>query len=253
MSLPKISSLPTKTKTLPVSKKKVKFRPFLVKEEKILIMTKESDDSSKDDVMDVLKDLVEACTFGTVNVFDLPPADVEFLFLQIRMLSKGQTSKFVYVCRKQQEDSDEICGKQFPVSVNLDEVDVTVPDEFETEFNVPGHDYMIKMESPNIKSMEKFDLSNISKDIDMDLIIKIVGAHISMIIDSTGDEPKHITSFTENQIVSWIEDLPSDFLAEIFRKSILMMPYLGHSIDIVCPCGKNKMTTEIRGIENFFA
>lgn len=119
MALPKVET-PTYELTLPSIDKKVKYRPFLVKEEKILLMALESQKESE--VYDATKQIVDSCTFNELAVEGLPMFDLEFLFLNIRAKSVGEISKFKVLCPDDKKTYAD-------VELDLTKVEVQVDDE----------------------------------------------------------------------------------------------------------------------------
>ena len=119
MALPIIET-PTYELTLPSADVKVKYRPFLVKEEKILLMASES--GSQKDMIQAIKDIVSACTFNEINASTLPIFDLEYLFLQIRAKSVGEISKFKMLCPDDKETYVE-------TEIDLSKVEVQVDDK----------------------------------------------------------------------------------------------------------------------------
>ena len=103
MALPKLTT-PTYELEIPSTDEKIKFRPFLVKEEKILMMAMESKKSA--DIVQAVKEIVEECTFNKINISDMPMFDIEYIFLQIRSKSVGEVSKLRLLCP---DDKKNIC------------------------------------------------------------------------------------------------------------------------------------------------
>jgi len=123
MSLPRIA-VPEHTIKLYTQKKPITFRPYLVKEEKILMMAKQSEDEKE--VERAVRQVIAACTFDKLNLDKLPAFDLAFLFLQLRAKSVNNVIELRYVCQKPDEKG-EACGYVVPVVVNLDDVKLTVP------------------------------------------------------------------------------------------------------------------------------
>ena len=119
MTLP-ILETPSYEMTLPSADVKVKFRPFLVKEEKILLQALESEDQKQ--IINALKEIVSACTFGVLNVNELPTFDLEYIFLQIRAKSVGEIAKLKVLCP---DDKTTYAD----VSVDLSKIEVQVDDK----------------------------------------------------------------------------------------------------------------------------
>ena len=119
MALPKLDT-PVYTLQLPSTGEDIKYRPFLVKEQKTMMILQEGDD--KKDVYNALTTIVKSCTFDSVKVDKLPVFDFEYIFLKIRCKSVGETAELNILC----PDDDET---RVPVKVNLDEIDVQVSDD----------------------------------------------------------------------------------------------------------------------------
>ena len=126
MALPVLESN-TFELTLPSSDVKVKYRPFLVKEEKILLQAMESEQQKQ--IVQALKDIVSVCTYGQLNVDELPTFDLEYVFLQIRSKSVGEVAKLKVLCPDTKKDYAE-------VEVDLSTVDVQVDDEHNNKIMV---------------------------------------------------------------------------------------------------------------------
>jgi len=125
MALPKLTT-PTYELEIPSTDEKIKYRPFLVKEEKILMMAMESKKSS--DIVQAVKDIVSECTFNKINMSDMPMFDIEYIFLQIRSKSVDEVSKLKLLC------PDD--GKTYAeIELNLNEVKVQVGDDHTNRLN----------------------------------------------------------------------------------------------------------------------
>ena len=126
MALPKLKT-PTHVLELPSTGEKIKFRPFLVKEQKLLMMAQES--GNEDELANVMSELISECTFNAMDADTAPMFDVEYIFLQIRGKSIGETIELSILC-----DDD---GKtRVPVSLNIDDIFITVDDEHTNEINI---------------------------------------------------------------------------------------------------------------------
>ena len=156
MALPKIDT-PSYQLELPSNQQVVKYRPFLVKEQKILMMAQDAD--NKEDSYNMLADIVDGCTFNSIDIKTMPIFDFEYLFLKIRCKSVGESTELSVLC----PDDNET---RVPITVNLDEIDVQVEDGHS---NVVGVNESIKiiMRYPtvnDIKSVgEAETLNNIMK------------------------------------------------------------------------------------------
>ena len=132
--------------TLPSSDVKVKYRPFLVKEEKILLQAMESQEQKQ--IVQALKDIVSVCTYGQLNVDELPTFDLEYVFLQIRSKSVGEVAKLKVLCPDTKKDYAE-------VEVDLSTVDVQVDDEHNNKIMVDEDKKIgVLMKYPTINSVD---------------------------------------------------------------------------------------------------
>lgn len=248
MSLPKIANLPSKEITLPLSKNKIKIRPFLVKEEKVLLMVKEDKSSSVDDFVNAMKDVVSACTFDGLNVETVNPVDLEYTFFQIRMLSKGTKSELLFKCQKTDEHGEQ-CGGQIPVEIDLEQqVQVLNDEEHKLEFPIPGTNIYIIMKYPSILTTKSFMTGEDIED-NYDNIEKMILNHVDYIL--AGEEAH--TEFTEEELKTWFEEsVPGIVIEDIVDKFFKRMPKLHVPLDLECPKCGNKEHVNVEGVENFF-
>ena len=142
MALPKLNS-PTYQLELPSTGKKIKYRPFLVKEQKILMMAQESKDENE--VLNAMTSLVNDCTFGKIDATNSPMFDVEYIFLRIRAKSVGEKITLNLTCPDDEKT-------QVPYDLNLDDVNVTMDDEHTTEIKV-NDTVTIHFRYPYLKDM----------------------------------------------------------------------------------------------------
>ena len=113
MGLPRVA-VPEYSLKLPSNKKEIKYRPFLVKEEKLLLIAMEG--KKEDEILDAVKQVIENCIIGDVNVNTLPMFDIEYIFLWLRAKSKGEIIELKYTCPK--------CEGQVPVGFNIEDVKI---------------------------------------------------------------------------------------------------------------------------------
>ena len=262
MAIPKIQNVPTKNVTLPLLKKKIKIRPFLVKEEKILLMAREDDSENKvEEYMNAMKQIIDACTHGQVDPETLSQPDLEYIFLQIRMMSKGETSKFQYKCLEQVPDSEnegqtKQCGTMLPVTLDLKKIELKQQEDHKTLFQIPNNDIYIKMKYPSIGLAAKLEKEGITQDnlknMKWSQIEYLIVSCIDSIIEGNDKEASTYNSFTESEITEWLETVPSETLEEIVEHFFQKIPYLEHTIEVKCHgCGAEHKIP-IRGLENFF-
>ena len=159
MALPKLNT-PTYELELPSSDEKIKFRPFLVKEEKVLMIAMESGKSA--DITNAVKDIVKTCTFDKLDISNIPMFDVEYVFLRIRSKSVGEVSKLKLLCP---DDKKTYAN----VEVNLEDVQVQVGDEHTNKIDLGDGKGMI-MTYPTIDSFAETGIQSITATNMIDVI-----------------------------------------------------------------------------------
>jgi len=173
MALPKLTT-PTYELELPSTDEKIKYRPFLVKEEKILMMAMESKASA--DITQAVKDIVNECTFNKVNIDQMPMFDVEYIFLNIRAKSVGEVSKLKLLCpddKKTYADCEN----------NLTEVKVQVEDDHTNKIELGEGKGMI-MKYPTISSFKDTGITNITAT----NMLEVISTCILQIFEEKGEK-----------------------------------------------------------------
>ena len=234
MSLPKLNT-PTYQLVLPSTEKKIKFRPFLVKEQKLLLMAQNSND--KGEMIQAIAQIIENCTFGKVKGSEAYMFDLEYIFLQIRRKSVGDKIELNVLC----EDDGET---RVPVEVNLKDVEVQVGDNHTNEIQL-NKDVKIIMGYPTLETA-----SQLKEDIEKDESLFTGIKHsIFQIID--GDTIYNKVDMEDKELDEFVESMSQKNLNDIldFFKT---MPKLAHTIKFTNPKTKKKNTVTVEGIENFF-
>ena len=245
MALPKVST-PTYELTIPSSGEKVSYRPFLVKEEKTLLMAMESKDTAA--MTKAMQDIITACTDGEVNPKDLAPYDLEFFFLQLRGRSIGEIIEvkaprppnFEACCEEATEE--DICE----LSINIDDIKVDTskikPSEIEISDTIG-----IKLRFPEIDAIQKY--SSVDGEMKAADIFKLIIECIEYISD--GDDIFKAKDHTKKELNEFLDSLNTQQFNKI-REFFESMPRLSHDVDWVCPkCEKSKTLT-LMGIDAFF-
>lgn len=241
--LPKID-VPLFNLTLPLSKKTIKFRPFLVKEEKILLMAMES--GEEDSILSAIKQIINNCCVDELNVDILPVTDLEFLFLNLRARSIGETIELQYKCNnKVVSDSGEEkdCGGVVKFDLNL----LTVKPESD-----PDHTNKIQltekmgivMKYPNMKIVESSDGENATER-----IMKVLMNCVDYIYDA--ETVYYRKDIEDKELVEFLENLNRDQFAKI-QNFFDTMPKVKTHLDFKCiKCGYEEKVL-VEGIQNFF-
>jgi len=236
MALPKLTT-PTYELEIPSTDEKIKYRPFLVKEEKILMMAMESKKSS--DIVQAVKDIVSECTFNKINMSDMPMFDIEYIFLQIRSKSVDEVSKLKLLC------PDD--GKTYvDVELNLNEVKVQVGDDHTNKIEL--NDGMgIIMKYPTIDSFSESGI----QDINASNMLEVISGCILQIYEKKGEKTYDPKDQTKKELTEFIEQLTTTQFKEV-QKFFDTMPKLKHEIMIKNPKTKKESKITLTGLNDFF-
>jgi hypothetical protein len=237
MALPKIE-VPTYELTLPSEDKKIKYRPFLVREEKILYIAMETGQNKE--MINALKDVVGACTFDVLNVDRLPIFDIEYLFLQIRAKSVSEITKFRAIC------PDD--GKTYvETEVDLTKVEVQVDDEHTNRIMLESERNLgLVLKYPTLKN---YDVGRGLDNIEIDKVFNILIDCIDHIFEGDKIYPAKDTS--KQELKEFIEGLPQDAFTRI-KSFFDTMPKLKHEVEVTNPNTNVTSKIVLTGIADFF-
>jgi hypothetical protein len=242
MPLPKIPT-PQYTLTIPSLKKEIKYRPFLVKEEKILIIAMESEDPKQ--ITDAVKTIISNCIITRgIKVDQLATFDIEYLFLNIRGKSVGEAVDILITC------PDD--GKtQVPVSVNLDEIEIKIDEDHSRDIKLGG-DYTLRMKYP---SMDKFIEANFiggegPSQITVDDTFNMITSCIDQVYSE--DESWVASECSKKELMDFVEQLSPAQFRQI-EKFFETIPKLSHELVIVNPNTGVENKVVIEGLTSFFA
>lgn len=238
MALPIIEA-PKYETTIPSSGKKVQYRPYLVKEEKILMIAMESEDQAQ--IIGAMKDVIKACTFDKVDPNKLCTFDVEYLFLKLRAKSVGEISKVGLKCEK--------CEKPTDVSINLDEIEINAAQKLETRILLSDK-IGVNLSWPKMSDVESMDTKeNASK---MESAMQVIVSCIESIFDDKKIYPAN--EQTTEELVAFVESLNQSQFLKI-QQFIEKMPKLQKKVKFKCSskeCAHENDLT-LTGIQSFFA
>ena len=237
MALPKLNT-PTYELEVPSTDDKIKYRPFLVKEEKILLMAMES--GKNEDVVSAVKQIVSECTFNKLKVGTMPMFDVEYIFLNIRAKSIGEVSKLRLLC------PDD--GKTYAnVDVNLEEVTVQVDDDHTNKIELTDKMGMI-MTYPTIDSLTKTGIQVINASNMLD----IINTCILQIYEDGGEKVYESKDQTQKELTEFVEQLNTNQFKSV-QKFFDTMPKLKHIVKVKNPETKKMNHITLQGLNDFFA
>ena len=237
MPLPQINA-PTYELTIPSSKRKIRYRPFLVKEEKILVIAMESNDIG--DIARAVKQVLGQCilTKGT-KIDKLSTFDIEYLFLNVRGKSVGETVDIKVTC-----PDDGVTT--VPVTVDLDAIKVTFDPEHDKDI-ILDDKLKMRMKYPSLDEFikENFQVDNVG----FEQSIEMIASCVDMIYSE--DETWTSADFTQKEMVDFLEGLGSKQFKEL-EKFFTTMPKLTHEIKVKNPKTKKENTIKLEGLAAFF-
>ncbi|MFA6199308.1 MAG: hypothetical protein WC679_02715 [Bacteroidales bacterium] len=246
MSLPEVKYSVHKL-TVPSTQEQVAFRPFKVKEHKVLLQALELGDTVN--FIETIYAIINACTFEKLDVSKLRMEDIDYIFLKLRAKSHNQIINTSYKCIK--PDLEGVpCNKNINVPINLEEVKTYYPENFNKNRIVMVNDSAgIKFNNP---TFESFKL--LSKIENVTGLFNVTEAFLYSCIECVFDgENIQVpgVDFTQEEMVAYIEDLDSSVIDQI-NLFFENMPYTGLEIDVKCPkCGNSEHFT-LRNLEDFF-
>ena len=239
MPLPTIAT-PTYELELPSTGKKVKYRPFLVKEEKLLVLALETEDTK--DISTAIKTVLKNCiqTRG-VKVENLPTFDIEFLFLNIRGKSVGEEVEVNLIAPDDEET-------QVPVTISIDDIKIQKSKEHNSKVKLDDT-LMMEMKYP---SLDQFIKSNFdfTEEVSMDQSFDLIASCIDKIYNE--EEVWSTADCTKKEVKDFLEQMNSMQFKEI-EKFFETMPKLSHSVTFTNPKTKVESTVVLEGLSSFFA
>ena len=238
MPLPKIAT-PTYELELPSTGKSIKYRPFLVKEEKVLVIALESEDTKQ--ITNAIKAVLKNCVLTKgIKVENLPTFDIEFLFLNIRGKSVGEEIEVNIVCPDDEQTN-------VPVSIDLDSIQVQRSDDHTNQIKLDD-DLMMEMKYPSLEQFIKNNFDFDEKN-QMDQSFDLIATCIDKIYNE--DEVWATADCTKKEVKEFLESMNSSQFKEI-EKFFESMPKLKHTIEVTNPNTKVKSEVVLEGLASFF-
>ena len=237
MSLPKINA-PEYRLNVPSSDEEIRYRPFLVKEEKLLLIAQETGDDAA--MYDAVQNLVEACCFDTVDVTKMPLFDLEYVFLNIRAKSVGEVVDLEVTC----PDDEETKVK---VKVDLTKIDVHMDDSHDARIQLTD-DIGILMSYPNLAtvlSMKK----DAEEESNIDSMFKMIQDCMYQIWQD--EETFDVTDYTDKEKQAFLDSLNHEQFEKL-QTFFETMPTLKHEVEVTNPKTKVKSKVVLEGMNSFF-
>jgi len=238
MALPKLNQTPSYELTIPSTGETLKYRPFLVKEQKILLMALETQDEKS--IINAIHDTLNSCILDNNNILKLKMFDIEYIFVQMRGKSIGESADLTLKCAK--------CETENAVSVALDNIELTKPDEeLKTQVNI-GDQYTLNLSWPNFKA-----LINLEKPEEGASQAELLYQQALLCLESldTEDEKIYFVDESEESKLEFMGSLtPAQF--NDIMKYTEAMPVLSHDLEFSCTKCNEANTYNLRGMQDFF-
>jgi len=236
MALPTINT-PTYELEIPSTDEKIKYRPFLVKEEKILMIAMEG--ANQNDIINAVKEIVLACTFNKLDISNMPMFDLEYVFLQIRAKSVGEVSQVKLRCPDDNETFAE-------VEIDLTKVKVQVDDNHTNKIELTD-DMGIVMKYPTVDTFGKSGVTEVTAE----NMIDVISSCIHQIYEKKGEVVYDAKDSTRKELNDFVEQCNAQQFKEI-QSFFDTMPRLKHTVKVKNPKTKVESDIELNGLNDFF-
>jgi len=240
MALPKLE-VPTYELELPLSKKKIKYRPYLVKEQKALMMALESSDAKT--IQHNVREILTVCTLSKdVDIDELPIVAIEYYFLQLRAKSVSEISESKYRCNN--EVDDKVCGNIMEAKIDLTEIQPVQEEYVDPEIKLTDT-ITIKMKYPPFKLVkDSIDMDNITE-----VTFNMLAQSIEYVYD--GEQFHYAKESSVEELVDFIEQLNQEQFEKL-EKFFNSIPKLSKKIDMTCSKCGFEHHLDVEGLESFF-
>ena len=238
MALPK-NSTPIYNLVVPSTKKSVTYRPFLVKDQKALLVAQQSDDPRV--MIDTLKEVIKSCITETIDVNKLAMFDIEYIFTQLRSKSVGETVDIVLSCDV--DHGEDNAKAKIQHRIDLSQLNVEEKEGHTNKIDLFGTVGVV-MRYPNIDDVKKLQGGATAED-----TFKLVASSIDYIYDS--DQVYYSKDQTETELMDFINNLTSEQFSKI-QTFFDTMPKLSHTINYNCPVCNKAHTVHLEGMQSFF-
>lgn len=240
MPLPKLE-VPTYEIELPLSKKKIKYRPFVVKEQKSLLMAMESGDA--DSIQNIVRDILEVCTLTKgINFDEMPIIDVEYFFINLRAKSVGEIVESKYRCNNMVED--KMCNNIMETRIDLTEIKVENDTEIDPKIQLTDS-LILKMKYPEFGLIK----SSIEMDNITEVTFNMIANSIEYIYD--GEQFYYAKEQTQEELLQFVEQLNQQQFSKI-ENFLEHLPKLKKDVKLKCSKCNYEHEMNVEGLESFF-
>ena len=237
MALP-VQSTPVYTLTVPSTEETIKYRPFLIKEQKALLIAQQSEDISV--MLDTLRSVIDSCIIGKADASKFALFDLEYIFSQIRAKSVGETVDLLFSCTECDDENAKV-----KITIDLTSLKVVKNPEHENKISL-FDDVGIALKYPSLENAKA--LAMINED-DVDSMFKQTIECIEYIYDS--NELYYAKDQSKEELEEFINNLTDEQFSKI-KKFFETMPVLSHTVEYNCPVCRKSHSTKLEGISNFF-
>jgi len=239
MALPKITT-PTHELKIPSTGKTLKFRPFLVKEQKILMLAQQSEDQNS--IQSGIADVISTCTFNKIDPWKIPSFDLEYIFLNIRAKSVGEEVELSILCPDDMET-------RVDVKIPLEKITVTTTEDHSPVIDV-SDTIKIIMKYPTMKEISEISTDGVEN---VEQLFNMIKTCMWQIIDSSGEEEViyQNADVTADELEEFVGNLQTTQLEKI-NDFFETMPKLNHTLEITNPKTEVKSEVTLEGFDDFF-
>lgn len=234
MALPRLNESPQYTLEVPSTKQKLKYRPYLVKEEKVLMIAFESGDQKQ--ALEAIVDTLKACINEDVNIIDLTTFDIEYIFTQVRSKSVGENSTVLLTCSE--------CKLKNEYDIDVSSIKIDMPRVENTIELTPS--VSVAMKYPSYRSVINTDLEGKEMEVGFEMIINCIDAIL------TEDERFDSSEVSKQELREFVESMTSEQFMKI-SEFLQSMPALKHDAEFDCiSCGTHNVV-QLKGMQDFLS
>ena len=240
MALP-LNNAPVYNLVVPSTKQTVKFRPFLVKDQKALMLAQQSEDQKV--MVDTLKTVITSCVLDPINVDTFAMFDLEYIFTQLRAKSVGENVELLMSCDEDHGEDNKLA--KVKMSIDLTKIEVESLPDHTNKIDMWG-DVGVVMKYPSVDIIRKFGTINNN---DTETVFEIITQCIDYIYD--GQEIYHAKEQTKDELLQFVNNLTTDQFQKI-QRFFETMPKLKYDVNYNCPVCSKAHTVRLEGMDSFF-